>query len=53
MMNMFKIHCMKLSKLIKECILRELVKFLEVSENEPQYNKMNETQQIYLKDHPS
>lgn len=44
---------MKLSELIKESLLRELVKFLEVSENETQYNKMDETQRTYLKDHPS
>lgn len=44
---------MKLSELIKQCIIRELVKFLEVTENETQYNKMDETQQTYLKQHSS
>lgn len=53
MKNMIKIHCLKLSELIKQSIIRELVKVLEVSENETQYNKMDETQQTYLKYHPS
>lgn len=53
MKNMIKIHCLKLSELIKQSIIRELVKVLEVSENETQYNKIDETQQTYLKHHPS
>lgn len=53
MMNMIKIHRMKLSELIKQSIIRELVKFQEVSENETEYSKMDETQQTYLKQHPS
>lgn len=53
MKNMIKIHCLKLSELIKQSIIRELVKVLEVSENETQYNKIDETQQTYLKQHPS
>ena len=53
MTNMFKIQCMKLLELIKESILRELVKSIGVSKNESQYNKMDETQRTYLKDHPS
>lgn len=44
---------MKLSELIKQCIIRELVKFLEVTENETQYNKMDETQKTHLKQHSS